>query len=130
GGRLPLPAAHTALRVHLERQGPPADPAPASRIGARGRAQAAAAQRPPPHRRAAGGARVSRSASAAARVLTVRRPLARPAAHPARLLRAMRGWLVRRALGLGAVLVGLCLLQVWLRLQVTHVGYELSAARD
>jgi len=73
---------------------------------------------------------VSRSAGAAARVLTVRRPLARPAAHPAPLLRAMRGWLVRRALGLGAVLVGLCLLQVWLRLQVTHVGYELSAARD
>ena len=73
---------------------------------------------------------MSRSAGAAARVLTVRRPLARPAAHPARLLRAMRGWLVRRALGLGAVLVGLCLLQVWLRLQVTHVGYELSAARD
>ena len=73
---------------------------------------------------------MSRSAGAAARVLTVRRPLALPAAHPARLLRAMRGWLVRRALGLGAVLVGLCLLQVWLRLQVTHLGYQLSAARD
>src|SRR5438034_211139 len=45
------------------------------------------------------------------------------------MLRAMRGWLVRRALVLGAVLVALCMLQVWLRLQVTHLGYELSAAR-
>jgi cell division protein FtsL len=41
----------------------------------------------------------------------------------------MRGWLVRRALVLGAVLVLLCMVQVWLRLQVVHVGYELSAAR-
>src|SRR5207245_1421027 len=81
GGRLPLPAAHTALRVRLERQGPPADPSPASSLGARGRAQPARPQRPPPHRRAAGGARVSRSAGAAARVLTVRRPRPPPARH-------------------------------------------------
>jgi len=73
---------------------------------------------------------VSRSAGAATRVLLVRRPLTRPPTHSGRLLRAMRGWLVRRALVLGAVLVVLCLLQVWLRLQVTHLGYELSAARD
>src|SRR5439155_495150 len=106
------------------------DAPPASSLAARDRAQPARAQCPPPYHRAAGGARMNRSTGAAARALAVRRPLARPAAHPARLLRAMRGWLVRRALGLGAVLVGLCLLQVWLRLQVTHVGYELSAARD
>ena len=73
---------------------------------------------------------MSRSAGGAARVLVVRRPLARPRTHPGRLLRAMRGWLVRRALVLGAVLVALCMLQVSLRLQVTHLGYELSAARD
>ena len=66
----------------------------------------------------------------AARVLTVRRPLVRPAGHSRRLLRAVRGWLVRRVLALGAVLVALCLLQVWLRLQVVHVGYDLSAARQ
>ena len=73
---------------------------------------------------------MSRFAGNAARVLTIRRPLVRPTAHPRRLLRVMRGWVVRRALALGAVLVGLCLFQVWLRLQVTHLGYELSAARD
>ena len=31
---------------------------------------------------------------------------------------------------LGAVLVLLCLVQVWLRLQVVDVGYQLSAARQ
>jgi cell division protein FtsL len=72
---------------------------------------------------------MSRS-GATARVLNVRRPLVRPATHSARLLRAVRGWPVRRALVLGAVLVVLCMLQVWLRLQVTHLGYELSATRD
>jgi cell division protein FtsL len=41
----------------------------------------------------------------------------------------VRGWLVRRVLLLGGVLVVLGMLQVWLRLQVMHVGYELSAAR-
>jgi cell division protein FtsL len=41
----------------------------------------------------------------------------------------MRAWLVRRVLVLGAVLVVLGMLQVWLRLQVVHLGYELSAAR-
>ena len=64
-----------------------------------------------------------------ARVLTVRRPLVRPVAGSHPLLRAMRGWLVRRVLVLGAVLVVLCMLQVWLRLQVMHLGYELSTAR-
>jgi cell division protein FtsL len=64
-----------------------------------------------------------------ARVLTIRRPLVRPTGNPRRLLAVMRGWVVRRALVLGAVLVFLCMLQVWLRLQVLHMGYELSAAR-
>jgi cell division protein FtsL len=64
-----------------------------------------------------------------ARVLTVRRPLVRPTAGSHRLLRVMRGWLVRRVLVLGGVLVVLAMLQVWLRLQVVHLGYELSAAR-
>jgi cell division protein FtsL len=65
----------------------------------------------------------------ATRTLTVRRPLVRPVDDAGRLLRAMRGWPVRRALVLGIVLVVLCMVQVWLRLQVIHVGYELSAAR-
>jgi cell division protein FtsL len=30
---------------------------------------------------------------------------------------------------LGAILVGLAVVQVWLRLQVVRLGYELSAAR-
>jgi len=64
-----------------------------------------------------------------ARVLTVRRPLVRPTSNPHRLLRVMRGWLVRRVLVLGAVLVVLGMLQVGLRLQVMHLGYDLSAAR-
>lgn len=68
-------------------------------------------------------------AGSAARVLTVRRPLVRPTGNPHRLLRAVRGWFIRRALVLGVVLTILCLLQVWLRLQVVHLGYELSAAR-
>ena len=66
----------------------------------------------------------------AARVLTVRRPLVRPSGGRPRLLRVVRGWFVRRVLVLGAVLVLLSMLQVWLRLQVMHVGYELSAARQ
>jgi cell division protein FtsL len=53
----------------------------------------------------------------------------RPPGNPRRLLRTVRGWLVRRALVLGAALVFLSMLQVWLRLQVMHLGYELSAAR-
>ena len=67
---------------------------------------------------------------AAQRVLTVRRPLVRPAGDARRLLRVVRGYLVRRVLVLGGVLVLLCLVQVWLRLQVTHLGYDLSAARQ
>ena len=65
-----------------------------------------------------------------ARVLTVRRPLVRSPGDRARLLRVVRAWLVRRMLLLGAVLVGLCLLQVWVSLQVVHVGYDLSLARQ
>ena len=65
--------------------------------------------------------------SATARVLTVRRPLVRP--RDGRLLRVVRGWLVRRALLLGAVLVGLCLGRVWLNHQVRGVAYDLSEAR-
>jgi len=64
-----------------------------------------------------------------AHVLTVRRPLVRPTGTPHRLLRAVRGWFIRRVLVLGGVLVVLCIGQVWLRLQVVHLGYELSAAR-
>jgi cell division protein FtsL len=64
------------------------------------------------------------------RVLTVRRPLVRPAGGGGRLRRAMRGQAVRRLLVLGAVLVALCIVQVWLRLQVMHLGYELSAAHQ
>jgi cell division protein FtsL len=64
-----------------------------------------------------------------ARVLTVRRPLILPRDGGHRLLRVVRGWLVRRVLVMGAVLVLLCMVQVWLRLQVMHVGYDLSAAR-
>ena len=66
----------------------------------------------------------------AQRVLTVRRPLVRPVGDTGRLLRAMRGYLVHRVLVVGGVLVVLCMLQVWLRLQVMHVGYDLSAARE
>ena len=64
-----------------------------------------------------------------AHVLTVRRPLVRPTGSPHRLLRVVRGWFIRRVLLLGVALVVLCVGQVWLRLQVVHLGYELSAAR-
>jgi len=60
-------------------------------------------------------------------MLTVRRPLVRPAGG--RLLRAMRGWVVRRALVLGAALVALCILRVWQNHQVMRVAYDLSEAR-
>lgn len=73
---------------------------------------------------------MSARAGAGARVLTVRRPLVRPSGDGGRLLRVVRGYLVRRVLVLGVVLIVLCMAQVWLRLQVMHVGYELSAAQD
>jgi cell division protein FtsL len=66
----------------------------------------------------------------ATRTLTVRRPLVAPAMDRRRLIQTMRRWLVRRTIALGLVLVGLCMAQVWLRLQVTDVGYQLSAARQ
>lgn len=68
-------------------------------------------------------------ASGDARRLTVRRSLVRPGAEGT-LLRAMRVWLVRRVLFLGAVLVVLCLFQVWIGLQIDHLGYDLSLARQ
>ncbi len=67
---------------------------------------------------------------AAARVLSVRRPLVARPTDGGRLLRAVRGLLIRRVLALGAVLVAACMLHVWLRLQVTRLGYELSSARQ
>ena len=71
---------------------------------------------------------MSPPAGAAARVLTVRRPLVRPADRP--LLRVVRGSHVRRALILGATLVTLCVLRVWLAHQVMGVAYELTEARS
>jgi len=68
-------------------------------------------------------------ASGDARRLTVRRTLVRSSAEGT-LLRAMRVWLVRRVLFLGAVLVVLCLFQVWIGLQIDHLGYDLSLARQ
>jgi cell division protein FtsB len=65
----------------------------------------------------------------APRTLAIRRPLVRPTTDPRRLMRAMRGRLTRRVTALGAILLLLCLVQVWLRLQVVDIGYQLSAAR-
>ena len=65
-----------------------------------------------------------------ARTLTVRRPLVAPEMDRRRILQAMRRWLVRRTIALGLVLVALGMAQVWLRLQVTDLGYQLSAARE
>ena len=73
---------------------------------------------------------MSARAATGQRVLTVRRPLVKPADDAGRLLRAVRGYFVRRVLLLGAVFVVLCMAKVWLRLQVTHVGYDLSAAQE
>jgi cell division protein FtsB len=71
-----------------------------------------------------------RAVGAAPHVLSVRRPLVPPTADPRRLVRVMRSRIARRITALGAVLVLLCLVQVWLRLQVVDVGYQLSAARS
>lgn len=70
------------------------------------------------------------AATSAPRVLTVRRPLVRPEDDSRRLMRAMRSAAVRRVVLLVSVLVLLCLVKVWVRLQVVNVGYELSAARQ
>jgi cell division protein FtsB len=70
-----------------------------------------------------------RATSPAPHVLSIRRPLVRPAGDPRRLVRVMRSRLARRITALGMVLLVLCLAQVWLRLQVVDVGYQLSAAR-
>jgi cell division protein FtsB len=69
-------------------------------------------------------------ARSSTRTLTVRRPLVVPEIDRRRLIQTMRRWLVRRTIALGLVLVGLCLVQVWVRLQVVDVGYQLSAARQ
>jgi cell division protein FtsB len=75
-------------------------------------------------------AHATTSSRAPARTLTVRRPLVPPEMDRRRILQAMRRWLVRRTIALGLVLVALCMAQVWLRLQVTEIGYQLSAARQ
>src|SRR5437870_2370417 len=61
--------------------------------------------------------------------LRIRRPLVRPSADAARVLRLVRG-LPRHVLVLGAFLVVLCVARVWLRLDTVNLGYELSSARQ
>jgi cell division protein FtsL len=73
---------------------------------------------------------MSARVAGAERTLAVRRPLVRPAGEAPRLLRVVRGWVVRRAFALGLGLVAVCIVWVWLRLQVTQVGYDLSVARQ
>jgi len=74
---------------------------------------------------------MSRRAATAGRPpleLAIRRPLVRPAGTRG-VARFVRG-LPRRVVLLGAVLVVLCMLRVWLQLQMVNLGYELSAARQ
>ena len=73
---------------------------------------------------------VETSGREATRTLNVRRPLVAPEMDRRRLLQAMRRWLVRRTFALGLVLVALAMGMVWVRLQVTEIGYQLSAARQ
>jgi cell division protein FtsL len=77
---------------------------------------------------------VETTGRAPARTLTVRRPLVAPQRDGQmdrrRFVQAMRRWLVRRTLALGLVLVALAMAMVWVRLQVTEIGYQLSAARQ
>jgi cell division protein FtsL len=72
--------------------------------------------------------------AAPSRTLTVRRPLAASQRDGQmdrrRIMQTMRRWLVRRTLTLGLVLVALAMAMVWVRLQVTEIGYQLSAARQ
>ena len=42
----------------------------------------------------------------------------------------MRGLFVRRVLALFVLLIALCLVHVWLRLQVTRLGYQLSEGQQ
>ena len=63
------------------------------------------------------------------RILAVRRPLVRPTDDPRPLVGVMRSRIDAAHRCARLVLVVLCLAQVWLRLQVVNVGYELSAAR-
>ena len=73
---------------------------------------------------------VETNGRAPSRTLTVRRPLVASEMDRRRILQAMRRWLVRRTLALGLVLVALAMATVWVRLQVTEIGYQLSAARQ
>jgi cell division protein FtsL len=75
-------------------------------------------------------AATAHAAPRAPRTLTVRRPLVAPEFDRRRVVQAMRRWLVRRTITLGLVLVGLCMVHVWVRLQVTEIGYQLSAAQQ
>jgi len=50
--------------------------------------------------------------------------------HPRRLLRAMRGRVVRRTLPLGIVLLALMLVHVWVAHQVEDVGKQLWNAHN
>ena len=65
---------------------------------------------------------------------TSRRPLVAPQndgqMDRRRFVQAMRRWLVRRTLAFGLVVVALAMGMVWVRLQVTEIGYQLSAARQ
>ena len=70
------------------------------------------------------------AASGDARRLTIRRSLVGRSGENRTLLRVMRVWLVRRVLFLGALLVVTCLLQVCVGLQIDHLGYDLSLARQ
>ena len=69
-------------------------------------------------------------ASGDVRRLTVRRSLVGRSGENRTLLRVMRVWLVRRVLFLGALLIVICLLQVCVGLQIDHLGYDLSLARQ
>jgi len=71
-----------------------------------------------------------RAPVATPRMMAVRRPLVRPATDPRRLMRVVRSRFARRIAALGALLVILCLAQVWVQLQVVDIGYQLSAARS
>jgi cell division protein FtsL len=63
-------------------------------------------------------------------VLVVRRPLVRAAGDGRHVPRIVRSQRIRRIVAPGLLLVAACVIHVWLGLQVTRVGYELSAARQ
>lgn len=69
------------------------------------------------------------SSDARVPVLTVRRPLVRPAGDPRLLLRMLRRLFVRRTLLLLTVLLALCALYVALQHWTLQVGYRLAETR-